>query len=102
MEKLWPPPLEHVVQFIGYMSVKGLGESTARTYVSGIAYHLNINGHINVTQNFIVKKLLEGYRRNSKSKNIRLPITLNSFENILKVCQLYVLIIMKQSYKKLL
>ena len=85
MEKLWPPPLEHVVQFIGYMSVKGLGESTARTYVAGIAYHLKINGHVDVTQNFIVKKLLEGYRRKSKTKDIRLSITSNILENILKV-----------------
>ena len=58
------------------MSVKGFGEPTARTYVSGNA-HLKMNGHIDVTKNFIVKKLLEGYRRKSKTKDIRLPITSN-------------------------
>lgn len=69
------------------MSAKGLADSTARTYISGIAYYLKLDNYKDVTQIFLVKKLLEGYKRESKSKDtcIRLPIAAISLENILKV-----------------
>lgn len=60
LERLWPPPLEQIIQFVGYMSARGLGESTAKTYLSGISYYLKLYNYTDVTQNFIVRKLLSG------------------------------------------
>lgn len=58
LERLWPPPLEQIIQCVGYMSARGLGESTAKTYLSGISYYLKLYNYTDVTQNFIVRKLL--------------------------------------------
>lgn len=48
--------------------------------MSEIAYSLKFDHHSDITQNFMVKKLLE-----SSTKDIRLPITANILENILDV-----------------
>ena len=77
MRNTWPPTLEHIVQFIGYMSVKEMSDSTARTYIAGITYQLKINNEQDITQIFLIRKLLEGYRRKNKTKDSRLPITAN-------------------------
>ena len=84
MPNTWPPTLEHIVQFIGYMSVKEMSDSTARTYIAGIAYQLKINNDQDITQNFLIRKLLEGYRRKNKTKDSRLPITANILSRILQ------------------
>lgn len=65
----WSPPVEQPVQFINSMSDKGLVNSIARTYTSGIAYYLKLYNCKDVTQkNFLVKRLLESFKRKSKSK----------------------------------
>lgn len=65
----WSPPVEQSVQFINSMSAKGLVDSIARTYTSGIAYYLKLYNCKDVTQkNFLVKRLLESFKRKSKSK----------------------------------
>lgn len=51
------------------MSAKGLVDSIARTYTSGIAYYLKLYNCKDVTQkNFLVKRLLESFKRKSKSE----------------------------------
>ena len=37
-----------------------MSDSTARTYIAGIAYQLKINNEQDITQNFLIRKLLEG------------------------------------------
>ena len=80
----WPPTLEHIIEFIGYMSVKGFTDSTAKTYIAGISYYLKLQNHFDFTQNFIVKKLLEGYKRKAKTKDNRMPITGEILTNLVE------------------
>ena len=82
-EKEWPPSLEQIVHFIGFMSAKGLSDATARTYNAGMSYKLKLQNYPDETQNFIVKKLLEGYKRSSKCKDTRFPITLDILHKII-------------------
>ena len=79
LEKIWPPTLDYIVQFIGFMSVRNLAQKTAKLYVAGISYHLKLGNHLDLTQNFLVRKLLEGYRRKASTHDSRMPITLDLF-----------------------
>ncbi|XP_055996171.1 uncharacterized protein LOC130054184 isoform X1 [Ostrea edulis] len=84
LSKIWPPTLEQIVLFIGYMSAKHLSVATARTYISAISYKLKIQNNRDETQSFLVKKLLEGFRRKVKKNDARLPITSNILNQILQ------------------
>ena len=56
----WPPTLDHLIQFIGFLSLKQYAATTVRSYLSGISFHIKIQGNVDVTQNFIIKKMLSG------------------------------------------
>ena len=46
-------------------------------YLSGISFHLKIQGLSDLTDNFIIKKMLGGYDKLNKRCDIRKPITLD-------------------------
>ena len=73
--EIWPPSLNEILQFVAYLSLRNLSASTARLYVSAIAYKCKILGFIDVTKNFLVSKLLEGMHRLNHGPDTRLPIT---------------------------
>lgn len=70
----WPPPIDHIVDFIAYLSINGYTESTARSYVAAIGYQCKIQGYCNAAYSFIVSKLLDGFRRLKGRVDSRLPI----------------------------
>lgn len=72
----WPAPLRHVTAFIAQLSIQGKSSSTINTYISALAYVHKINGWIDPTDNFIVKKLKEGCRRERSMTDSRRPISL--------------------------
>lgn len=78
----WPPELEHVVQFISYLSLQGLSYSTARSYVSAVSFQCKIYNKPDITNNFLVAKVLKGLRKNKKSDS-RLPISPGLLKSIL-------------------
>lgn len=88
LEKIWPPTLDYIVQFICFMSVRNLAQKTAKLYVAGISYHLKLGNHLDLTQNFLVRKLLEGYRRKASTHDSRMPITLDLLEKLLLILPL--------------
>ena len=71
----WPPTLDHLIQFIGFLSLKQYAATTVRSYLSGISFHIKIEGHVDVTQNFIIKKMLSGFDKLHKYCDTRKPIT---------------------------
>ncbi|XP_060584407.1 uncharacterized protein LOC132740509, partial [Ruditapes philippinarum] len=73
---VWPPPVDHMVNFIGYLSLKKFAFATVNSYLSGISFFLKMNGIPDNTQSFIVKKMLCGMRRIRSKKDLRVPITL--------------------------
>lgn len=74
-QNVWPPSLEHIVQFIAYLSLKEFSPATARLYVSAIGFECKSKDLDDVTRNFLVVKMLEGMKRLSVKKDTRLPIT---------------------------
>lgn len=41
---IWPPSLEYVVQFVAYLSAKGLSYASVRSYLAGLSYFTNLQG----------------------------------------------------------
>ncbi|XP_056001729.1 uncharacterized protein LOC130048715 [Ostrea edulis] len=72
---IWPAPLEHIVQFLAYLSLKGRSPSSLRTYISGLSHIFKIQGMADNTKSFMVAKILEGANRLAGKRDIRAPIT---------------------------
>ena len=71
----WPASYRQVAAYIAYLSLEGLAVSTISSRSSGIAFLHKINGWEDPTDNFLVKKLKEGCKRQDKVEDSRCPIT---------------------------
>ncbi|KAJ8322269.1 LOW QUALITY PROTEIN: hypothetical protein KUTeg_000740 [Tegillarca granosa] len=76
MSNEFPVPLDHIVQYIAYLSLKSLSYQTVKIRIAALSFFHKISNSIDHTKNFLVNKLLEGLRRSGKSKDTRAPITL--------------------------
>lgn len=83
MKPLWPPSLEDITYFVSYLSLKGLASSTAKTYLAGVGYECKITGYEDVTNHFLIRKMLEGLSRSKSAKDTRAPITLDLLKKII-------------------
>ena len=67
------------------MSLKDLSANTAKSYISAVGFKCKISGCSDVTQNFIVHKVLEGMKRLKNRADRRLPITLAMLQRIVSI-----------------
>ncbi|KAK3086984.1 hypothetical protein FSP39_000036 [Pinctada imbricata] len=74
---IWPPPTNHIVQFIAAMSLKGYAESTVRSYIKGVSFKCKIYHQCDPTRYFVISKMLEGMKCLTKTPDTRLPITIS-------------------------
>lgn len=65
----------YIILFIAVCFSQGLACSTVTTYVSALSFQHKIRNMADPTQNFIVKKCLQGYRNRTGIVDSRLPIT---------------------------
>ena len=79
----YPVPVEQLLNFIAFLSIKNISASSIALYLSGIS-HLHKSGNmVDTTKFFMVCKALEGLRRvNPTNKDPRSPIT---FEILIKL-----------------
>lgn len=83
LDCIWPVPVSHVASYISYCFQNGYSPSTVTTYMSAISFVHKLRLFQDPTDSFIVKKLMEGFKRLQSCKDSRAPIT----EDILqKVC----------------
>ena len=76
IEKIWPAPVDHIAQFVAYLSFKGLAASTVSTYVSGLSHSHKILNFPDNTKSFIIVKMLEGLRRKKPHRpDTRAPVS---------------------------
>ena len=75
LENKWPPSTDNITHFIAYLSLQGLSFRTAQLYTSAIGYKCKVSGYPDVTQHFVVRKVLEGLTRLKSKADTRLPIT---------------------------
>jgi hypothetical protein len=66
-----------MVAYISHLSLEGKAPSTISSYTTALAYVHKINGWVDPTDNFLIKKLREGARRDDNRSDNRLPITLD-------------------------
>ncbi|CAC5384689.1 unnamed protein product [Mytilus coruscus] len=83
LEKVWPGPVEQLVQFIVYLSLKHLSPATVRLYISGMSFSHKARNLKDTTKNFVVSKMLEDLHRNHPQRDNRAPITLSLLRQII-------------------
>lgn len=83
LQQLWPPPIDHVINFIAYMYERNCAFSTVKCYLSGLSFFINVHGWTNPVESFLIKKLLSGYKRSTLTSDIRRPITLQMLLSII-------------------
>ena len=74
---VWPVPLNHVIWYIAFHHIKGSAFSTITNYLSAISYFHKIANFEDQTKQFIVKNMLNGYKKNKLQKDSRFPVTLD-------------------------
>ena len=85
--KEWPAPIQHIVAFIAHLSITGKAASSINTYISALSYIHKLNGWPNPSDNFIIKKLREGSRRQDRRLDTRRPITIHMLHKLSQVLQ---------------
>lgn len=71
----WPATLEQIIMFISYCFETGYAPATIATYISGIGHKHKLHSWFDPSEQFLIKKMLEGCRRSKKRKDTRAPIT---------------------------
>ena len=80
----FPIASSNISLFIAFLSIRGYAASTVATYISAIGYYHKVNGFIDPNDNFVIREMIEGFRRKGpKCKDIRQPITLPMLRLIL-------------------
>lgn len=86
MPNTWPIPLYDLISYIVFLFNSRFSYSTIRCYISGISFVLKINDFEDVTQRFVISKLLDGAKRlQGKKLDTRLPITRPLLIDIVRV-----------------
>ena len=75
--KPFPASPHLVMLFIADCYNSNLAASTVLTYISALSYFHKIRGFADPTQNFVVKKCLQGYHKDKSSCDHRKPITID-------------------------
>ena len=70
-----PQSVDCITKFVAYLSLQKFSYSTVATYLSGLSFFLKTNSIPDFTDNFLVRKLLQGLKRDSGKEDARLPIT---------------------------
>ena len=83
----WPATENQIVAFIAYLSLKHMAPSTIASYVSGLSYVHKINMLPDPTNNFLVRKIIEGTRRQNRAEDGRLPITFEILTKLVSATQ---------------
>lgn len=67
--------LQHLSAFIANCFLRKLAASSTRTLVSSLSFIFQLGGFQDITQHFIIKKMLIGFQKCKPSFDSRLPIT---------------------------
>ncbi|XP_061196564.1 uncharacterized protein LOC133204836 [Saccostrea echinata] len=72
---MFPMTNEQLVLFISYCYQKELSPQTVTTYMSALAHFHKMEGYPDPTQNFILKRTIQGFSKLKARPDTRLPIT---------------------------
>ena len=71
----WPVPVAHAVSFIYFCFNQGYSPATLTTCMSSLSYIHKLRALVDPTESFLIKKIVEGFRRLKSAKDISAPIT---------------------------
>ena len=76
-KNLWalPPNVQHMSLFLAHCYQLGLAATTTQTYVSALGFIFKLGNFHDVSQHFIIQKMLQGYKKVRSTTDARLPIT---------------------------
>jgi hypothetical protein len=81
-EMVWPVPLDKMVQYVAFLSKKGLAACSVNTYLAGISNKHKLLNCPDSTQNFIIRRMVAGMARGQIRKDVRAPITIDILRKI--------------------
>ena len=88
--RIFPISHSHVGQFIAFSIQQGLKGSTIQTQVAGLSYINKMMGFGNLTDHFVIKKLLLSATKTTFSQDKRLPITIPILRQLLDILKVTV------------
>lgn len=83
LQHTWPRTVDQLMNFLAYLFARNLSFSTAKSYLAGLGFFLQLYGYQNTVEAFIVQKMLTGFRRQNPTQDIRSPITYSMLSKIL-------------------
>jgi hypothetical protein len=76
--------LEKLVLLRAYLFEEGQSPNTISTYLAALSYYLKFKGKPDITNNFIINKLVNGAKRLAAGPDIRRPITVTVLGHLLQ------------------
>jgi len=83
----WPPSIWDLVNHVAYMSNLGFVPASVKVYLSGLSYWLRINVLSDLTQSFIIQKMLKSMDKLYGKPDSPKPITLDLLTKLINVLQ---------------
>ena len=77
-------PWKKIALFIAYLFEEGKSPNTISTYLAALSYYLKFKGKPDITNNFIINKLVNGDKRLAAGPDIRRPITVTVLGHLLQ------------------
>jgi hypothetical protein len=76
--------VDKILLFIAYLFEEGKSPNTISTYLATLSYYLKFKGKPDITNNFIIKKLVNGDKRLAAGPDIRRPLTVTVLGHLLQ------------------
>ena len=75
LDSAWPASHASISSYIAFLSLEGYAPASVSTHMAAIAFVHKVNMWSDPTNSFLIKKLMEGFRRQNRRVDKRLPIT---------------------------
>ena len=72
---IWPVPVSDLAFFVSFCYQQGYSPSSVNTYMSAVSFVHKLHNLDDPINSFVIRKLLEGFKRLQSRKDLRAPIT---------------------------
>ena len=79
---IWPPPVYHLINYVGYLCHMSYSPATIRLYIAGVSFATKCKGLLDTTQSFLVQKIIKGANNLHHQTDISSPITINMLSSM--------------------
>lgn len=79
---VWPPHLDHIMNYIATLSLSNISPATIKLNIAAIAFQCKMFNVEDITQCFLIRKMMTGINRADKHIDNRLPVTLDILKKV--------------------